>query len=537
MEAKTSQVEQPNLIQNLMRHRGVRNTAAGFAGGAGVAAVLNLMHELHVEKKRREMHRDINRTDENTIVLTLPNKSAEVTACESEPTAVKQVERGGSSTSTVPVKTYRVGHYGTSQMKVAELPSWFNWALGTLATGAGGVGGYKAVDALYQARLKRKLQKEEDAARQEMLDMLQNPGMKTASWLDDIIDISGIAKHSQSRLDPVLGIPTLLWLLGTGGTAYLTKRVLDAQKEEQDQEGLDAPKVRRIVFRSQPGASDPQLKQASAEDLDMLQSYVFVLMDKMGADTRILTHEDVTPLLKKAGLTVPGMFKLADNVSDLMTRLQSDPELWKTIKRVGIEQFPSVRRFGWGNMHATVPAGAANWIADLPGVRGKTDNMMRQRMEQMLRTGGSASQGIDLKQPANKVPGMLSNMFPAGMMNTASKALQRFPAAMTRARQAYTQNPDTRWSSGWDAFMGKGKYASIVAPIMHSFAGSTLARGRKPDGQQAETWDKLPERTDVNRVLRNISLEAEDPEAQDFLQAKRGRIRKLLAQLVAEGKL
>jgi hypothetical protein len=529
METKTS--------QGLMNNRAVRLGLGGAAGGAGLAAVLNLMHELQLEKKRRTMHKDVGRTDENTIVLTLPNKAAEITAGEDEPSTVKDVQHSTSSTKTVPAKSYRVGHYGTKQMKVGQAPwplntSWMQWALGTGGIGVGGVLGYKAVDALYQARLKRKLQQEEDAARQEMLDMLQNPGMKTAGWLDDIVDVPALSKQSQSRLDPWLGSPTLLWLLGTGGTAYLTKKLLDAKQQEKDEEGLDAPKVRRIVFRSQPEQATPELKQASAEDLGVLQAAMFVMMDKMGSETRVLSDPRMTPLLKQAGLSIPKLFKLADNADDLVTELYGQPELWKKIKRVGIENRPSMRRFGWGKYQIEIPAGAANWAANLPGIRGKTDDMLRNQLSKAIRgdqatprQGEPGYGGLDFKQLAgNAVSGM--SRFAKGLGQRFLRGYQGFTTP--QPGQTVAQTP----MQAADAV----KYSSIVAPILSSFVGSSLARQTEPE-DGVNTWDTIPERTDVNRVLRNISLEAEDPQAQAFLQAKRARIRKLLAQLVAEGKL
>jgi hypothetical protein len=548
---------EPDMLHKLLSDRRVRLGAAGVAGGAGIASVLNLLHELELEKKRRAMAKDIGRTDENTIVLTLPRKQGAVIGSADEPTTVKKIERASSSTTAVPAKTYRVGHYGTQQMKVAELPGYVQWALGGLALGGGGAAGYSLADALYQARLKRKLKVEEDWARKEMLDMLSNPGLKTGGWLDNVIDVEKIAeitgtKEAADRLDAVLGVPTLLYLLGTGGTAYLTKRILDQQVDEQDSEGLQMPKVRRIVFRSAPEDEDPELKQASAEDLGITQAALFIMMDKLRGQTRILNQPSVKTALDNAGLTIRGLYKCADTGADaIVNAIQGDPAAWQATVNKGLE-LPGARTLNVMGFPINVPRGVTNFAyRNIPLARESIDARVREGLVNTINTGGTDMSGTALRgrrrlMEANRAAASKPFDWQAFLRSIwgkisgfASGLGRRFLGTGQPGAAPPTPLQATRDTVKPQAGMRKefsAKYAALTMPILSSFIGSTLA-SKAGEPPEKRTWEGLPERSDLARVLRGIDIDAEDPEAAAYVHDKRARIRKLLEQLVADGKI
>lgn len=237
--------ETPDPAATPLRKEYLNYLLGGLATGAAGAGLTSLLHEWVLDRRRsKELSKD-DRTDENTIVLTLPPKIAElVSSTTPKPTKAPST----TSTSKVPRKAVSAGYYPSQTMKVAGPGSVLGFGtqnspsvpdiIGTNVLGlAGIVGGWKLVDALYQARVRRELAKEEEQAQQEFVGVL---GKRAEDGLVD--------RTAKS----IGGLTGLVWLLGTGGVAWLTKALLDAKAKEQARAGLEVPRVRRVVFRTLP---------------------------------------------------------------------------------------------------------------------------------------------------------------------------------------------------------------------------------------------------------------------------------------------
>lgn len=266
-----------------------RMLLGGLGIGLGAGALMSIVRELRNEKRRKKLYAETGRTDKDTLVLTLP-KSAEAVSCCTD--SVKS--RPAASSRRVPVLSYSGPKRADSKalrhltaggakfddnFKVADIASWFppgsaqSIAAGNVLGLAGAATSYKLVDALYMRHLQNKLRKDEENARQELLDALVR--RKSGCWVDDVLPPAPIEKSAQGTDYPTgqggldtfarhgLGYILTALALSTGGTAYITKKLMDAKFNTDARRGVDVPKMRRISIRTAAGRDDEQEKESA----------------------------------------------------------------------------------------------------------------------------------------------------------------------------------------------------------------------------------------------------------------------------------
>jgi hypothetical protein len=443
-----------------------RYAAGGLLTGAGGAAALSLVRMLREMRLKQQAAEP--ETDENTIVLTLPRKTAEVTTKRpTTPKVVPAIKR-----STIKGKGNQPRRpdctFGPS-LKYAT--AWPSLSAGWLAGLAGTAAGAHLVNRVYQRHREKVLQTDLDAARQEYLDALSG-SQKTADFL-------GLPTFDQEKdasvtgmLNWPLAMATVLSILGAGGTGYVTKRVLDEQLRDSQSRGLDIPKANRIVFRSQPkpAASVPidpdeedEEKTASAQDIECIKAAVCVMVDRLDPNPGILTDPGVKQACDKAGVTRDELLKAAQDIDALLAHLQKSPELQTMITRASMEKHPVLKHF--------------RWASKLPMIGKMMNNRSMGRLEQLLRPAASTIQPPrpQLMAPKVAMSGVLTSLIGSSIAERAN-AQQLPPAVEAKAP---------------------------VAP----------------------------------RSVDSIQLDAEDPEAQAYMDKNKQQIKMLIEQLIQQGKL
>jgi hypothetical protein len=368
-------------------------------------------------------------------------------------------------------------------MKVAD---WQTLTASILAATGGGMLGYHLIDKAYQAALQRKLKSQETAARDELLNsMMQQP--KMGNWLDEMFEVQG-EKEAQLReksrfsyMDAPFAMAALLALLGTGGTAYITKKVLDSKIKEQ-QGDFKPPRVNRIVFKSAEGPLEEDEMIATAEDLEAIQGALAVTMDKISGAPALLAHPIIAAELAETDKTAEDLYKWAqEDVNPLVAFLQSNPQLRQAIQRIYMDQHPVLRHF--------------TGMVGLPGISNIADRMTYKKV----------------------------NSLGEGLQSSGEQG-QRLLGSITRELGNYGQAKQ--------AFGG----------ITTSLIGSSLAEGAMGNLMKQKKEAPMPadeevEAEKVQEILNNIQLAASDPQAQAYLEENQDRIRALLGQLAARGTL
>lgn len=323
-----------------------RYALGGALTGASAAALLNLVKMIRQMQKSRSSALEPTQTDEGTIVLTLPpGKTAEVVGPE---TKIKNVVGTKRSTHTGPKRTSQHSRPdGTFGFKTkAAVAGWPTLTASALAAiGGAGTGAY-VVNEVVRRRRQKQLEDELEAAKQEYLDMLQASSVgKTAEVLDNLFGVYTKKTADSERTFGMLNIPVaaaaLMTILGGGGVAYITKKILDEKLRESRQRGLDIPKVRRIVFQTAPGA--PGAKKASVEDLACAQASLCVMLDAMDSKTRILEHPDVKSAMHKIKTSAGTLIKKAQDIDELMAYFKDNPQVRSMITRAAMETHPFLK--------------------------------------------------------------------------------------------------------------------------------------------------------------------------------------------------
>jgi hypothetical protein len=461
-----------------------RHGVGGALLGGSSAAIVSLIHAINLARRQRKEMQDTSETDENTIVLRLPmGKTAEVTCAGDLPIAIKHTDKPTSVSKKVPAKSYRAGFYPNQEMKTAD---WQTLTASILAATGGGMLGYHLIDKAYRASLQRKLKAQEEASRDELLDsMMHQP--KVGNWLDDIFSVPE-EKEAQFReksrfsyMDAPFAVAALMALLGTGGTAYITKKILDSKIDEQRTE-FNPPRVQRIVFKSAEGPLEEGEELATADDLEAIHGALAITMDKISGAHALLEHPIIASELAETDKTAEDLYKWAQaDVNPLVAFLQNNPQLRQSIQRISMDQHPLLRHF--------------TGMVGLPGISNIADRMLYKKV----------------------------NSIGAGLQGMGGHG-QRLLDSITRELGNYDQSKQA------------------LAPISASFIGSTLAehamehaikRAPKP---QMKADDEV-EAEKVQEILNNIQLSASDPQAQAYLEENQDKIRVLLGQLAARGTL
>lgn len=370
-----------------------RSALGGAIAGGSAMALLNLV------RKAREMADDRSallkrpETDEDTIVLTLPAKRGEV--ClenKKKPTKVSNTETTKTVTVSGNGSQYRRAMDGTYGSKTAA--GWPTLTAATLA-GVGGVGvGAHLVNKLYERRREKSLKAELLAAQHEYMAKLQ--GGKTASVIEDLFP-SSLGKEAQSKqfgfFDYPLAAAALMTVLGTGGAAYVTKKILDDRFQEAEQRGSDMPKVRRIVFQTQPNATEKVsgYEPGTQEDLDCVEAALGIMVDKVGSRTLVLEAPYVKKAMADAGTSVIKLMKMAKNTDKLIEYLRGAPDLRRMIQNSYVEQHPTYSKY--------------KFMTKLPGVGRIMDNKLYAAIQNMH---GANTDGVKSARP-NSISGMFAS--------------------------------------------------------------------------------------------------------------------------------
>lgn len=497
-----------------------RFALGGLVSGGATMALVNLVRMLkHMNNYREDVSKNPE-TDENTIVLSLPEKGAEIsgaTACSSISKTTGAVTKNTSSAYTPKNQFRNSGAFGSSLSKSAA--NWQTLTAATLATMGSAITGVTVMNKLYQWKREKILKDKVEAAKQEYLGMLSNSSDKVGSSMDVLFNAANLEKTAASTfgmLNYPMAMAALVGILGAGGTGYIVKTMLDAKAKEYEEKGLDIPKVKRIIFKSNPHkthhhgdpkeedpavtskgvmqASDPTIDKISevvltSGEVDSIKAALAVYIDYMDTTTRIMNEPVLKQAMADLGVTQRSMLKLAqdfnpDAYKELMDFFNKDPkgqQLQQLFIRAAMAKHPTLKHF--------------QWASNLPIISGMAKNKFNATMENAIG------------------PGDMSASMPKGMPDLQPKAGAYVPG-------------------------------SLQADITGSLIGTTLANQNsakevaheilqaQEDAAKERATRKTPEET-----AEAIQLDAVGPEAKEYLAHNKARVRALLKRLVMQGKI
>lgn len=323
MTTKESQILEVNKPQV------ARKVIGGALAGAGGISAMNLANYIQRTLKERKRMRSEDAEGKDTIVITLPPRSKKAEA----PTTVKSIEcpdirtlvgRCGPQLRRLNGK-YMPGKLRTDEgAKTAQDTGWPTLTAGWVGAGVGAFGGAAIANKLYARAMERKEKRELEAAKEDYVRALTGYKVKGAAVVDVLLDIDQPASEEKSAsfwgmLNYPLAAYATLATLGTGATAYLTKRILDERSRELEDKGLDVPKTKRIVFRSAP-EDDPE-KQASPEDREAVIAALAVTMDRLSGTTKMTGDPAVVKAASDIGLTPADLIEKSADIDNIMSLL------------------------------------------------------------------------------------------------------------------------------------------------------------------------------------------------------------------------
>jgi hypothetical protein len=482
-----------------------RHALSGAAFGGGAAALVNLVHMLNKMREARAKALKPTEIDENTIVLTLPPKRAEINDAH---TKVKSVEGPESADFVLNRKSGQSRRMGSMQFgprlcstekQAGESHGWPTLTASSLAALGGGVGGYMLVNKLYEMHRERRLQQELSAAKKEYMDLLSGNAVKGASCIENAFgwQVPGDEKQAGSTfglLNYPLSWMALLSILGAGATGYITKRVLDEQFRAVQDKSLDIPKVKRIVFRSAPATDQDPEKVATADDSEAIMGGLMVMMDRVSGTHRFTGSPELKPVLEKIGMTKEALVKEANDWDMLYNHLEQAPDLRKAL-------------YGLYTRYTSNPVtGFFKRLAlNIPAVQRKAD----RRLYSMLDT--------------------IRNQVPRGGMR-------------------WTQQVPNTYMQPKVAQDATSKTSPLVALALASgVLGRTVSQGltdheRTPE-EMAQLIASAQEQADERRrmldtkVQDDVQVAGADPKAKKYVIKNRAAIQALVKRLAAEGQV
>ncbi len=490
------------LIGDVNSRRFMTAVLAGVLGGAGVGSAASLLRGFFDMRRRKKED-----TDDETIVLTLPEKAASdgyTSMAEARPGEHKLTANGSRQARDS-------GKYGKSlsasdrkaekpEVKCADEGNPGPNTVGTvvantLGLAAGGLLSYEVVSRLYDRLNERRLKRKLEAAQQAYVSALSGAS-KRAEAVARVLDpvghvICGGTKQAgilPERVVDTVRYPAAAYILallaGTGATAYVFKKVLDREfPEEKLKKDFNRPS--RIVFRTSgtpallEGAEGEE-KAASAETCAAVTAMLPIYMDVVeGAPNRTLS-EPYRKIAEAAGTDAAGLMKLAQQDSWAAQKVvMKDPKaLWALLKG------------GLGSM-----------------------DFSRQNMVNILR---------------QTRPDTYARAVDAGISATfANSPVRRFLAT------AATRLGGRDWLV--DRAIKKASPEFSVGYILGSLK-------KNPDGTTAASDEEsLPERkvlSEARRALksrRRVEVGAADPKAQAYIEKNKEAISRLLGRLNARG--
>ena len=480
----------------------------GLLAGSGSAALINLIHNARaLEKERSDLQNQEGTPDENTLVLTLPShKKAEVSATAAEPHKIKVHE--GSKVVTRFLQDHLTkqtrhydGEFGTKQ----AAKGWPTLTAASLAALGSGTLGAALVDKLYQAKREKQLKEEVERAKQEYMGALS--GQKQAEALEAIFPIFENEKQAaegQSSFGVVsypLAAAALLTMLGAGGTAYLTKKVLDAKVQEAEEQGRDIPKVKRIVFRTAPGGEPlPQADQTA------VKAAFALMLDYVSGKSVCTADEGVKTAMAEAGITADDLMKkVADDADDAMSFLKQHPQLMDNLTG-SLFQHNAMKRFAL----QTSP-GRAYAVHHIGGLVRKLSPQTPPVVKAGQASGAGGGSG-----------GVGGNASPSPKRITVKKRVRMTLPWMKSAQDIPGVGALATKAVG--TLMSKEK----TEPTAEDIAISMMDQQRQQKATAALAGMKMPD---------TVRLEGADPQAQKYLSEHQKQIVKLVRELAKEGQL
>jgi len=397
-----------------------RAALGGAVAGGSAMALLNLFRRAKEMSDERKALLHEPETDEDTIVIRLPPKASECTCTKpTKVTAVETTRRGEASGNGKQFRRVMDGTFGT---KTAS--GWPTLTAATLAGGAGiGIGAH-LVNKIYEKRRLKALKDELEAAQEEYMSSLQGSKMAVDSLF--AVPMSKGAQHSESKafgfLDYPVSMAALLALLGTGGSAYITKKVLDQQFADAESKGLDKPKLKRIVFQTQPGAKMAGHEPGTQEDIDCVTAALGVMLDKVGERTVILDKPYVKSAMEKAGTTAGTLIKMAQNTDSLIEYMRGNPELRKMIQNAYIEQHPKYNKF--------------KFLTKLPGAGRFMDNKLYAALQRLP---GTQAPEVAKQAAPTSLSGMMLSSVVGQRIGDKDSNPEEIAAAVIKAQEAKEQ--------------------------------------------------------------------------------------------------
>jgi len=353
------------------------NTAKSLYAGAGLASLFSLLRESAIDKKISDIYSD-DKTDKETLLLRLPKG-----AVKKSSTAVPKRDGSGTSHKRVPVKSVRdpfptgpkakpdsvkvdVPLDGTSekepeskpvenvQVSGAELDvanitkksmdkeavpdflkQWYGEGAAPLGVAAAGVGSYMLVNKIYRKLLEKRLAEDEEAARREYLDAL----------------IPKEAMELEKEALSMGGTAALLTLLLAGGSAKITKDIMDARADSRRSNSYAPPTVRRIVFKATDEDEGEEVSQ------DQLKAAFYIKAAEVSGINEDFVTDDIIEACVKLGMIKSAQVGQGQKTTiwsmlkGFLSKLSSlNPELAKRImvngaKRFGSKFSPALAKF------------------------------------------------------------------------------------------------------------------------------------------------------------------------------------------------
>lgn len=507
------------LVGDINNRRFMTAVLSGVIGGAGVSSAANLLRQfLELRKPKKE------ETDDETIVLTLPQKAAAdayASAVAAKPGERKVTANGGT-------QRRENGRYGTAISGKTPEKDAVKCAAGNpgpntvgtivanvLGLTAGGLMSYEVssrlFDALNERRLKRKLQAAQEAYVNAMSGaskraeavlsvlnpvehaILNEPAEKTAGILDFL------PEPASNAVRYPMAAYIIALLAGTGATSYVTKKVMDREFPEEKLK-KDVNRPTRIVFRT--AGSKPSLvegaqgeeKDASAETCAALTALLPIYMDVVEGQPNRTLAAPYRKVAEANGTDAAGLMKMAAaDLSQAYLAVLKDPlALWEILKGTGFGlKFSNIR------------------AADI----------LRQARPDTYR------KAVDAAIDAHFASGPNDGLIRRGW-NTIAGA----------ATKAYAN------LGGRDSLVhGTLKSAASDDLLRASYIGSSVFRG--PDA--TEGAEETEEENDPKKILakvrarlkgrRQLRVQAGDRNAARFVAANKDAIQRILARLNAQG--
>lgn len=357
-----------------------RFALGGLGLGAGAASTLALLHMLQQARKDARKAKEL-KTNENTIVLTLPKKQASAeSSAAAEKDTLKAISSTRRSTEVKSPSTSRAvktefttvtehkvktgkgqlrhidGRYGNKAASEKQA-NWQTLTLAVLAGLGGGAGGYAIIDRLYHNRRMKDKMREVEEARNEYLDQLRS---KEAA-----------DKSSFNVIDYPLAMAALALILGGGATAYGTKKLLDIHSDDIEDSGRDRfkPQVKRIVFKTAEAGDDFD----EDTEAEKIAAVIGIMLDICSGRPDILGDDAVQKSAAAAGIDIGSIYKMAsyeEDYSSLLATLEGNPDFRNLIQRVAAEKHPVLRH--------------AKWLLKMPIIKGMADKKLYSAVHENL---------------------------------------------------------------------------------------------------------------------------------------------------------